>query len=84
MDIEHQIFIENKLVKSFSNSKWYDTTTPYQWCVSELKELKKELLDGKSLKIISLDKTYSIENIMDFKTWTEKVFNGGFEKYVFD
>jgi hypothetical protein len=84
MDIEHKIYIDNKLVKSFSSSVWYDTATPFQWCISELKELKKELQEGKSLEIISQDKNYKIENIMEFKTWTEKVFNGGFEKYVFD
>lgn len=83
MEIEHNIFINDVLIKSFSNSAWYDTATPYQHCVSELKIVKQKIEIGNKLRIESNSKTYQINNLIEFKDWITTVFGGGFEKFVF-
>ncbi|MCZ4242541.1 hypothetical protein [Pedobacter punctiformis] len=84
MEIEHNVYINQELKQSFLNSNWYDTASPYQWCINALKNLKDEIDLSKRVEIISNGVTYKIINNADFKNWIEQVFFGGFEKYVFD
>lgn len=84
MEIEHKVYFENgNEFKSFLNSNWYDTATPYQWCIKELLEIKRYIAEGKTIKIDSNNNIQIITNLDEFKTWIEKVFYGGFEKFVF-
>ena len=84
MKVEYEIFIDDNLTKSFSNSGCYDTTTPFHWCLNQLTELKEELINGKTLVIINRDKTFNITNNHEFKNWLENVFGGGFENYLYE
>jgi hypothetical protein len=84
MEIEHNVFIDDDLIKSFTNSNWYDTATPYQFCITELIFLKHKIEIGKKLRIESKGKTYKINNLDEYKKWIESVFYGGFEKFVFE
>lgn len=81
--MEHTVFIEGVLVKSFSNSVWYDTATPFQYCVAELKQLKAIIESGSSLVIEGGGETYRIGNLEEYKRWMTSVFHGGFENWVF-
>jgi hypothetical protein len=84
MEIEHIVYLENgDEFKSFLNSNWYDTATPYQFCIKELLEIKSIIANGKMIKIDSNNKIYVISNLDEFQTWIKKVFYGGFEKFVF-
>ncbi len=83
MEIEHKVFIGEVLIKSFVNSNWYDTATPYQYCISELTILRQKIEIGENLRIESNGKTYEINNLEEYKKWIETVFYGGFEKFVF-
>lgn len=84
MEIEHKVYFENgEEFKNFLNSNWYDTATPYQFCIKELLEIKKAVESGKKIKIESNNKIYQITNLAEFETWIKKVFCGGFEKFVF-
>ena len=83
MEIEHKVFIGGVLIKSFVNSNWYDTATPYQFCISELTILRQKIEIGENLRIESNGKTYEINNLEEYKKWMETVFYGGFEKFVF-
>jgi hypothetical protein len=46
-----------------------------------------EVLNGEIIKIVkdegkTTEKIYLVENTTDFKNWVEKIFKGGFEKYL--
>jgi len=84
ISIEHKIFNEhNELKMSLTNSCWYDTATPAQWCANRLAELKEEIKNGEILKIESKGNIYPILNLDDFKNWVINEFKGGFEN-IFD
>lgn len=84
MKIEHTIYFENGGVfKTFLNSNWYDTASPYQFCIKELLEIKDAISNGKIIKIDSNSTVYLISNLNDFQTWIKKVFHGGFEEFIF-
>lgn len=83
MNIEHKVFIDGILIKSFTSSDWYDTATPYKFCISELLYLKLRIEKGDRLKIDSLGKIYEIDNLDSYSTWMQTVFGGGFEQFVF-
>ena len=81
---EHIVYSENgEVFKAFLNSNWYDTVSPYMYCVSELKSIKSKIDNDKKFKIESNGKIYHITTNLEFKNWIEKVFYGGFEKHVF-
>ncbi len=83
-EFEPIVYFENgKTYKSFLHSNWYDTTTPYQYCVGELTEIKNTIQSGQKLRIESYGKPHLISTSEQFKSWIENVFCGGFEKYVF-
>ena len=83
-ETEHIVYFENgDLFKSFLNSNWYDTPTPYQFCTAELKEIKNTLKSGHKLRIVSNDETHLISSLDDFRFWIKNIFGGGFEEYVF-
>ncbi|WP_316805246.1 hypothetical protein [Pedobacter nototheniae] len=84
MEIEHRIYVDQELKQSFLNFSWYDTASPYQWCIGALNNLKDEISSGKYVEIISNGVTYKITDNVDFKNWIVQVFFGGFEKYIFD
>ncbi|TWI03159.1 hypothetical protein IQ05_00088 [Flavobacterium tiangeerense] len=85
MDVEHIIYKENgEEFKSFLNSNWYDTATPYQFCISELKKIKNEIDSGKAFLIVSYDQKYKISTSKEFEKWIVNIFLGGFEKFVFE
>ncbi|PIF53600.1 hypothetical protein [Flavobacterium sp. 2] len=84
MQTEHIVYSENgEVFKAFLNSNWYDTVTPYMYCVSELKSIKNKIDNSEKFKIESNNKVYHITTIEEFRIWIEKVFYGGFEEYVF-
>ncbi len=84
-EIEHNIYYENgELFKCFLHSNWYDTATPYQYCVKELKEIRDSIAGGQKLKFESYGKTHFISTQDEFKNWIENVFYGGYEKFVFE
>ena len=80
----HVYFEDGTPYKYFSHSNWYDTATPYQYCVRELKEIKNIIKSGQKLKIESYGNVHLISTLDEFKNWIENVFYGGFEKYVFE
>ncbi|MBP9068385.1 MAG: hypothetical protein KBG47_02685 [Bacteroidia bacterium] len=83
--VEHIVFFENgDQLNTFLNSNWYDTATPFHFCVSELKIIKEELKRGHKLKIESNGKTYKISSLADFENWIKNIFGGGFESHVFN
>ena len=82
--IEHKIYIEGKLIKTFYNLDYYDTNNPYQWCLKELMELKDKIVKGHSLTIKSLNEIYVINNLKDFRAWVEHKSNLELEKYIFE
>ena len=63
MKIEHCVFINEVLIKAFTNSNWYDTASPYQFCISELIFLKHKIESGQKLTIESLGEIYKIDNL---------------------
>lgn len=79
---EHQVFARGRLIKSFTYSYWYDTATPYQWCVRELKALKQKVTDNEALTITSMGITYLISNELEFYNWVANIFGGGFEEFL--
>lgn len=83
MAIEHKVFIDGVLIKSFTGSDWYDTATPYKFCLSELLFLKHRIEKGDRLEIDSRGKIYIIDHLDSYKTWLQSVFGGGFEQFVF-
>jgi len=84
MEIEHVVFSDDDTVlKSFSNSSWYDTATPYQFCISELRELKNEIKNNRRIYIESNGIKYQIFSLNEFRIWIEEVFLGGFENIFF-
>lgn len=79
-EIEHMVYDETgRFLNCFTNSGWYDTATPAQWCIRAMTELKNILSGGKKLKIISCGKTYEIATQDDFRDWLKFEFKGGFE-----
>jgi hypothetical protein len=83
MGIEHNVFIDGALIKSFTSSDWYDTATPYQFCIAELLFLKHRIEKGDRLEINSRGQLYIIDNLDSYKAWMQTVFGGGFEQFVF-
>jgi hypothetical protein len=84
MDLEHKVLDENEeFLICFTNSCWYDTATPAQWCANRLIELKDKIKNGQKLKIESNGVYIEIQNLTDFKIWLKDYFNGGFEN-MFD
>ncbi len=53
MDTIYKVFVEDKLIQSFKDSYWYDTATPFQWCVSEIKKIADKIKAGQEVRIIS-------------------------------
>lgn len=85
MEAEHIVYSENgEVFKAFLNSNCYDTTSPYMFCVSELKSIKNKIDNSEKFKIESNGKIYQITTNSEFRAWMEKVFYGGYEDYVFD
>ncbi|MBS7252825.1 hypothetical protein [Flavobacterium branchiicola] len=85
MDAKHFVYSEDgEVFKAFLDSNWYDTVSPYLYCVSELKSIKSKIENNEKFKIESNGKIYLITTNGEFKTWIEKVFHGGFEEHVFD
>jgi hypothetical protein len=83
MDISHRVFVGGKIIKTFADSAWYDTATPFQFCTNELRQLKSEIQRGQRLTIESTGKNFEIETLDDFRSWLVNIFGGGFEEYVF-
>ncbi|OXA79937.1 hypothetical protein SAMN05444397_106166 [Flavobacterium aquidurense] len=81
---EHVVYSENgEVFNAFLNSNWYDTMSPYLYCVSQLKSIKSKIDNNEKFKIESNGKIYHITTNLEFRNWIEKVFYGGFEKHVF-
>ncbi|MEM1137754.1 MAG: hypothetical protein AAGI07_18085 [Bacteroidota bacterium] len=80
MDVVHKVYQESELIKSFSDSCWYDTATPYSWCLGQLQTLKDILLAGHAFTIVSDGMEYHTNTLKDFKWWIKNIFGGGFEE----
>lgn len=80
MELEHKILDENgELLICFTNSCWYDTATPAQWCAKRLTEIKDKVKNNQKLNIESLGSKIEINNLNDYKNWLKNYFKGGFE-----
>jgi len=72
----------------YLNDSWeYDTLSFYKFCANDLHRINERIKNGEIITIIKdavkeNSKTYIIENTADFKKWVEKIYNGGFEKYI--
>ena len=72
----------------YLNDSWeYDTLSFYKFCANDLHRINERIKNGEIITIIKDavkedSKTYIIENTADFKKWVEKIYNGGFEKYI--
>ena len=82
MDEIHRIFIGDKLIQSFRESCWYDTATPFQWCLKEHKKIVDRIHSGVQIKIISIDTEYLISDKKEYYMWLKNIFKGGFDKYL--
>jgi len=72
----------------YLNDSWeYDNLSFYKFCANDLHRINERIKNGEIITIIKdavkeNSKTYIIENTADFKKWVEKIYNGGFEKYI--
>lgn len=72
----------------YLNDSWeYDTLSFYKFCANDLHRINERIKNGEIITIIkdatqANAKTYLIENTIDFKSWVEKIYKGGFEKYI--
>lgn len=79
--VKHKIYIKGNLKYEFLTSINYDTATPAQACINNLKKIASYV---PNVRIESFGKEYIVENDAQFKDWVKNVFSPTNSSYECD
>ena len=68
----HLIYINGRLEYELLDSIWYDTASPAQACIKQLRAMKERI---PNMKIVSFGQEFSISTQDEFVAWVKDVFS---------
>ena len=81
MDSSHLVYVNGELKYEFLESINYDTASPAQACIQQLKEIAIYI---PAVFIVSFGKEYVIDSRESYLIWVKNVFSPTGERYECD